>query len=689
MRRPSAQLIVAFLISLIVGYGLSYLTMLFLQITLRVYGATIWIVAILYATLLIFILDKPLRLKVFEWPEPREETVKDVDKPTFSAVIWDYMTTVDHKKIGLMYLMTAGVFFIIGGFEALAMRIQLIVPNGTFLAPDQYNQILTMHGTTMVFLVAMPILSGLANYVAVLQVGARDMAFPRLNALSIWLLIFGGLLMHLSFLFGGPADGGWFSYVPLTSKNYSPTTGVDYWIMSLTILGVSSIATAINLIVTLLRMRAPGLTLNRLSIFVWTMLVQSFLVLFAFPSFTVAAILLFLDRLIGTTFYSANAGGDPLLWQHLFWFFGHPEVYIMILPAMGIVSEVLPVFSRKPIFGYTAIVYSTVAIGFLGFTVWAHHMFAVGMGTVAVSAFSATSMFIAIPTAIKIFNWIGTIWGGAVRPRVAFLFAAGFVGMFVIGGLSGVMLAIVPINFQVTDTYFVVAHLHYVLFGGTMFGVFAGLYYWFPKMTGKLLHEGLGKIHFWLLLLGFNLTFFPMHNAGLNGMPRRIYTYPDGQGWEVSNLVSTLGAFVMGIAILTFMINLYLSLRKERDAGDNPWEAWTLEWATTSPPPPHNFDALPPVNSRRPLWNLLHPEQPDRPAHRLPRSLRRADRESLPTEKPAIHLPPPSYWPIVLAAGLTLTLAGLIYIPFGLMITIPGLVIFAVAITNWIREPVH
>ena len=679
MRRPSARLIIAFLVCLIVGYGLSYLLMIFIGSNREAYGATIWIVAILNAMFLIFILDRRLNLKTFEWPEPRPD---EAARRPFGLALWDYMTTVDHKKIGLMYMMTAGFFFIVGGIEALLIRTQLAAPNGTVLAPDTYNQILTMHGTTMVFLVAMPVLAGFANYIAILQVGARDMAFPRLNALSIWLLIFGGLLMNLSFFLGGPADGGWFSYVPLTSKPYSPTTGVDFWIIGLQIAGISSIATSLNLAVTILRLRAPGLTLNRLPIFVWTVLVQSFLILFAFPSFTVATIFLFMDRLVGTNFYTVGAGGDPLLWQHLFWFFGHPEVYIMILPAMGIVSEVLPVFSRKPIFGYNAIAYSTVAIGFLGFTVWVHHMFAVGLGNVAASAFAFTSMLIAVPTAIKIFNWIGTIWGGSIRITTAFLFAAGFVGLFVIGGLSGIFLATVPINWQVTDTYFVVAHFHYVLFGGTMLGVFAGLYYWFPKLTGKFLHEGLGKIHFWTLFIGFNLTFFPMHNLGLIGMPRRVYTYAAGLGWEPYNLLATIGAYIMGIAVLVFFINVYVSLRDKRVAEADPWDAWSLEWATTSPPPPHNFDSLPPVKSRRPLWDLKYPDHADHPLD-----------PQTPHHQEPIHLPPPSYWPIMMALGLTVALGGLIYANatwhLGLAATFTGLVMFVVAMTGWIREPVH
>ena len=704
MRHPSKRLIITLLISLAIGYVISWVIMVGILATpLRLYGlVNLSVVAILVAFIIVIFLDAPLNLKAFDWPKPVERAAV----PRYKETVWDWLMTVDHKKIGLMYITTSLVFFIVGGIEALLIRLQLVAPNGVILNPDTYNQLLTMHGTTMVFLVVMPLLAGLANYVGVLMIGARDMAFPRLNAFSVWLLIFGGVLLNVSFIAGGAPDAGWFAYAPLTTKPYSPTPGMDFWVLGLQLLGVSSIATALNLVVTILRLRAPGMTLNRMPIFVWTILIQSFLILFAFPSITVAMIFLFLDRSVGTNFYNAEAGGNPLLWQHLFWFFGHPEVYIMILPAMGIVSEIIPVFSRKPLFGYIAIAYSTVAIGFLGFSVWAHHMFAVGMPFFANAAFAGTSMFIAVPTAIKIFNWIATIWGGSIRLKTPFYFAVGFVAMFIIGGLSGIVLALVPIDLQVTDTYFVVAHLHYVLFGGSMFGIFAGLYYWFPKMTGRLLGETQGKFQFWLMLVGFNLTFFPMHLMGLLGMPRRIYTYVPGLGWEVYNLLATIGAFILGLSVLLFFVNVFVSLRQGQVTQDDPWDAWTLEWATTSPPPAHNFGDLPPVNSRRPLWDLKHPENPDRPMHRLPRRLREADQHSLATAVTSpsgseIHLPSPSFWPIMMAAGLTLTLAGLllpsISIPISadVLIFLPsigtafGLVIFTIATTGWIIEPIH
>lgn len=683
MRRPSKRLIIAFLLSVAVGYAGSWAIMtVILRTELRLYGFTnLTVTALLLAFLFIVFLDSPLRLRAFDWPKPTEKEKEPGPRET----IWDWVMTVDHKKIGLMYIAAAVVFFVGGGIEALLMRLQLVAPRNDLLAPDTYNQLLTMHGTTMIFLVAMPLIAGLANYVGVLMVGARDMAFPRLNALSLWLLVFGGIFLNLSFISGGAPDGGWFAYVPLTTKPYSPTTGMDFWVMGLQITGISSVATAINLVVTILRMRAPGMTLNRMPIFVWTILVQSFLILFAFPSFTVAMIFLFLDRSIGTNFFTASAGGSPLLWQHLFWFFGHPEVYIVILPAMGIVSEVIPVFSRKPIFGYVAIAYSTAAIGFLGFSVWAHHMFAVGMPVSANAAFAGTSMLIAVPTAIKIFNWIATMWNGSIRLTVPFYFAAGFVALFIIGGLSGIMLATTPVNLQITDTYFVVAHMHYVLFGGVVFGLFSGLYYWLPKMTGLMLDELQGKFQFWLMFIGFNLTFFPMHISGLLGMPRRIYTYAPGLGWELTNMLATVGAFVMALSVLVFVINLITSMRKGQLAGDDPWDAWTLEWATTSPPAAHNFEEIPYVNSRRPLWDYKHPEDPDRPLT----AQMRAKIEQKPESKPAapeFHLPNPSFWPIIAALGITLTLAGLAVTLVG---TGLGLVIFALAMTGWIVEPAH
>jgi cytochrome c oxidase subunit I len=527
--------------------------------------------------------------------------------------LFSWVATVDHKRIGILYLLTALVFFAAGGVEALLMRIQLARPNNTFLTPDAYNQIFTMHGTTMIFLVVMPTLIGLANYLVPLMIGARDMAFPRLNALSYWLLPCGGLLLHFSLLAGGAPAIGWFSYAPLSEAPYATTPGMDYWSMSLLILGVGSVAASINLIATILTLRAPGLTIRRLPLFVWMILVNSFLIILALPVLNAAIVMLFIDRQLDTHFFMPSHGGSALLWQHFFWAFGHPEVYILALPAFGIISEVVPVFARRPIFGYEFVAASTVAIALLSFGVWAHHMFAVGLGHPVDLFFSATSMLIAVPTGIKVFAWSATMWGGSIRLTTSMLFAVAFLIQFTIGGLSGVTFAVVPIDWQVAHTYYLVAHFHYVLFGGTFFAVFAGLYYWFPKMTGRMLSERLGKLNFWTAVIGFNTAFFVQHFLGLMGMSRRIYTYPDLPGWGLLNFISTIGAFLLGASVLVFLWNIVLSLRRGQPAGDNPWHAWTLEWATTSPPPAHNFDRVPPIRSRRPLWDLAHPENPDPP----------------------------------------------------------------------------
>jgi cytochrome c oxidase subunit 1 len=503
------------------------------------------------------------------------------------------------------------LFFLVGGFEALLMRIQLAQPDGKFLSPDMYNQIFTMHGTTMIFLVVMPLAAGFGNYLIPLMIGARDMAFPKLNALSYWTFLFGGVFMYSSFIFGGAPNDGWFSYAPLTEKLYSPTHGMDFWIMGILLLGFATTIGSINFIVTVIQLRAPGLTLTRLPLFVWTMTVTSFLAVFSLPSLTTAVLLLFLDRQLGAHFYNVGQGGSALLWQHLFWFFGHPEVYILILPAMGIVSEVIPVFSGKPLFGYPAVVFSAIAIGFLGFTVWAHHMFATGMPSATLLFFAADSFLIGVPTGVKIFAWLATMWKGKLRFATPMLFAVGFVAMFLIGGLDGIHLAVVPVDWQLTDTYYVVSHLHYVLFGGAIFGIFSGVYYWFPKITGRRLQEGLGKWHFWLMFIGMNLVFMPMHILGVEGMPRRIYTYGAGRGWEIWNFIETIGALIITVSVLIFVVNFFASLRKEANNEADPWDGFTLEWKTASPPPVYNFAEIPSVRGRRPLWDEKHPDLAD------------------------------------------------------------------------------
>ncbi len=527
-----------------------------------------------------------------------------------SAIV-DWITTSDHKKIGILYIATSFIFFLIGGLEALILRIQLSQPDAKFISPETYNELFTMHGTTMVFLVAMPIFAGFANYMVPLQIGARDMAFPKLNALGYWFFLVGGIFINLGWLFNAAPNDGWYNYANITELQFTPGLNEDVWALGINILGVASLTSSVNLVATIVKMRAPGLTFNRLPLFCWTSLVMAVLILGAMPSLTTASIEIYFDRHLGTSFYQVAGGGDPILWQHEFWFFGHPEVYILVLPAMGMISEIIPVFSRKPLFGYSFVAWSTVAIGFLSFGVWAHHMFTAGLPLVAQGVFAFTTVIIAIPTAVKIFNWLGTLWGGALDFKTPLLFAVGFVGMFTIGGLTGVMLGVVPIDWQVNASYFVVAHFHYVLFGGSIFGVFAGTYYWYPKIIGRMLNDTWGKIHFWTTFVGFNLTFFPMHIVGMLGMSRRTYTYAAGLGWTGFNLIETIGAFIIGLSTLLFVWNLIWSFRHGELAGDNPWHAYTLEWATSSPPPPYNFKKIPAVRSRRPMWDIEHPEDPD------------------------------------------------------------------------------
>jgi cytochrome c oxidase subunit 1 len=537
-------------------------------------------------------------MAVLEAPMPRARFAARWDK---NRGVLGWLTTVDHKKIAIMYLYTTFFFFLVGGVMALLVRIQLAEPQNKFLTAEQYNQIFTMHGTTMIFLWIIPVLSGFGNYFVPLMIGARDMAFPRINALSFWLIPVGGLVMYSGFLVGGTGSAGWTGYVPLTEKAYTPQVGQDLWIIGLHLLGVGSMLGGINFLATIHNMRAPGMTWTRLPLFVWSTEVTQALVVLASPFLAGTLSMVLLDRQVGASFFAVNHGGNALLYQLMFWFYSHPAVYIMILPAFGIVSEIIPVFSRKPIFGYRAMAASMAAIAVLGFIVFVHHMFNTGLPLVVQEFFAFTTLCIGVPTGIKIFNWLATMWGGSIRFDTPMLFSAGFLLMFLIGGIDGVYLGSLAVDRVLHGTYWVVGHIHYVLFGGSVLGVFAGFYYWMPKVTGRFLSEKLGKLHFWLMIIGLNLTFMPMHILGLLGMPRRIYTYEDNRGWGDLNSLETLGAFIIAISVTVFIINFVLTMRSPRTAGDDPWEGNTLEWATSSPPPAHNFDVIPEVGSARPV----------------------------------------------------------------------------------------
>jgi cytochrome c oxidase subunit I len=557
--------------------------------------------------------------------------------------LWSWITTVDHKRIAIMYFLASTFFFFVGGIEALLIRIQLWSPEQAVFSAEFYNQLFTMHGTTMVFLVAMPMAVAFFNYIVPLQIGARDVAFPRLNALSFWIFLFGGLYMNASWFIGAAPHASWVGYAPLTSTQYSPGFNTDFWFIGLSILGIASIAGGVNFITTIVNMRAPGMKMMRMPLFTWMTFVTSFLLITAIPVIAVALIFLGFDRTFGSVFFEPTAGGDPVLWQHLFWIFGHPEVYILVLPAFGVISDVIPTFSRKPLFGYPIVVYAGMLIGFIGWGVWSHHMFTVGLGPIADSFFVAATMIIAVPTGIKIFNWMATMWGGSVQFNTAMLFCVGLLAVFTVGGLSGIMHAAAPVTLQQHDSYFVVAHFHYVIVGGVMMGLWAGMYYWFPKVTGRFMDETLGKWHFWTTMIGFNLTFFPMHFSGLYGMPRRIYTYSAELNVDLFNQLSTIGAFIFGVSALIMAWNLYKSARHGAPAGANPWGAPHLEWSIPSPPHHYNFPELPTVLSREPLWND-------------------AERESIlaatmvePAEEPL--MPNPSFWPILLAGSITLAWA--------------------------------
>ncbi len=626
--------------------------------------------------------QRPLELTTGA-PAVVERPLGVLTRPQGSTGWKSWLFTVDHKRIGILYGGTAMFFFLVGGVEALLIRLQLAQPNGTVLSADTYNQVFTMHGVTMIFLVAMPLAAAFANYLIPLQIGARDVAFPRLNAFSFWCFLFGGIFLNTSWFMGGAPDGGWFNYAPNSGVLFSPSHGIDFYALGLQITGIASLVGAINLIVTVLNMRAPGMTLMKMPVLTWMLLVVQFLLLFAIPVFTVALFLLMFDRLYDSNFFNVDAGADPLLWQHLFWIFGHPEVYILILPSFGIVSEVIPVFSRKPIFGYPFMVFSGIAIGFMGWGVWAHHMFVSGIGPISVAAFSLSTMFIAVPTGVKILNWMATMWGGRLVFSTAMLYAVALVSMFTIGGLSGVTHAISPADTQQTDTYYIVAHFHYVIFGGSVMGFFAGFYFWWPKAFGYCLDEKLGKIGFWVTLIGFNATFGPMHILGLQGMSRRIQTYSEGQGFNFWNAVASIGAFMIAFGVLLFLVNVYRSWRRARDLpapGPDPWDARSLEWMTASPTPEHNFDEVIHVTSQDEFWHRKWGQDEEG------RIVRIAATEDVAHDgsNTDVHLPSPSYWPIFAASGLPLIGYGLI---FNLWFAVVGGALLLGGVYGWVFEP--
>lgn len=561
--------------------------------------------------------------------------------------LMDWLTTVDHKKIAILYLVAGGFFFGIGGIEALLIRVQLAKPMNDFVSAQQFNELITMHGTTMIFLGVMPVIFALMNAVIPLQIGARDVAFPFLNALGFWTFLFGGLLLNLSWLMGGAPDAGWTSYTPLSSNTYSLTHGVDFYTIGLQIAGLGTLIGGLNFLATIITMRAPGMSFMRMPMFSWTTFITSAIILFAFPAITVGLVLLTFDRILGANFFNVESGGNPVLWQHIFWIFGHPEVYILILPAFGVISEVIPTFARKRLFGYSSMVFATILIAFLGFMVWAHHMFTTGMGPVANALFSISTMLIAVPTGIKIFNWLFTMWGGQIRFTAANLFASGFIPTFVMGGVTGVMLASAPADYQYHDTYFVVAHFHYVIVGGLVLGLFAGLHYWWPKMFGRMLSERLGKVEFWTFIIGFHMTFFVQHFLGLMGMQRRVFTYLPNQGFDLLNLISTVGAFLMGVGVIVFLVNVGITAKQPKGAANDPWEdGRTLEWAIPSPPPEYNFKQIPLVRGLDAFW----------------KEKMAGNKEMTPAEPVGpIHMPSPTILPFVMSVGLFIAGLGFMF----------------------------
>ena len=594
--------------------------------------------------------------------------------PKTGIVSW--LTTVDHKRIGILYALGSLFFLIVGGIEAILMRTQLAVPNNTFVTGDIYNGLVTMHGTTMIFLVVMPLSAAFFNYLVPLMIGAPDVAFPRLNALSYWIWLFGACLLNTSFLVQQIPAVGWFAYANLTEKQFNPTHSVDFWVLGVQVVGLASLIASINFFVTIINMRCKGMTLLKMPLFVWTTLVTQVLLFLSLPVITVALVMISFDRTFGTGFFNPGAGGQVVMWQHLFWIFGHPEVYILILPAMGIVSEILATFARKPLFGYTVMVYSSCAIGFLGFAVWAHHMFTTGLGPWATALFSAATMLIAVPTGVKIFNWISTLWGGQIRFTTASLFAISFVAMFTLGGLSGIMHSSPVIDTQHQASYFVVAHFHYVLYGGAVMGLFGGIFYWYPKVTGRLMNETMGKLQFWLYMIGFNLTFFPMHFLGLEGMPRRIYTYAGDQNWNFWNFFATMGAYMTAVGGALFFINMFASLKFGKKASDDPWDGRTLEWSIASPPPEYNFSKLPEVSQLDDWWHKEYTHDG-----------KRLNPPKQPIVDPkTIHLPNQSFWPIVLAGGITCIASGFVVPANGIFVSLIGLALTVASAYGWAYE---
>ncbi len=597
-------------------------------------------------------------------------------RPTSEYGVWGWLTTVDHKKIGTLYMVTALFFFLVGGIEAIMMRAQLATPDSTVISADLFNQLFTMHALTMIFLAIMPLGVAFFNWLVPLQIGARDVAFPRLNALSYWIYLFGAIILNLGWFTATSPNSGWFAYANLTSIQYSPTSGMDYYVLGLLVLGTSSLIGAMNFVVTIINLRAPGMTLIRMPIFTWMAFITSILLVLAIPVITIGLIELGFDRFFNTLFFS-SAAGDVLLWQHLFWVFGHPEVYILILPAMGMVSEIFPTFSRKPLFGFPVVVFSGIAIAFMGWSVWAHHMFATGMGPVPDSVFAATTMAIAIPTGVKVFNWLATIWGGNIRFTTAMMFALGFIALFTIGGLSGMTHAAAPSDLQQTDTYYIVAHIHYVLFGGSIMAIFAGIYYWFPKMYGRLLNERLGKLHFWLVFIGMNITFGPMHYVGLIGMPRRNYMFPTDMGWDFWNMVASGGSIIMAIGIVVFIHNFYRSARKGEISGDDPWDARTLEWSIASPPPHYNFAEIPTVTSGDAFWHQKYPDGDKGVPHPVPSGGEDHDEVH-------IEMPRPSFYPLITGIGIALLGLTLVTHP---IVGVVGLITLLWGSYGWMLEP--